>query len=244
MKNSVKYTVFSALVSLSLIAIQGCGDEAKDDEDESPVALLNDAQAAQVSATLHNGEIEAAQAALPKIQAESVRDFALHMVDEHSRRKAQEAQLLQQANLVAQPTPLSESLVEENRRSNEQVQSTLTGEVDVRYVDQQVRMHDQTLALIDCLILPSTQNATMVAYVNQELRPTVRTHLEQARGLRPNLEGESLTRFDAASTRQDEKRDCEEVCRSGDDALFGEEVRQHLCREVEGDSAPLTGGRF
>lgn len=156
---------------------------------------LDDGQVAQVLVTLNTGEVDAAKAALPKLQNENARSFANMMVSAHSQSNEEITQLLDGERITPVANDISRALEDGAQSVIGELQTTDSTDIDARYMHSQVTMHHGALTLIDCVLLKSPHNDALQTHLRTKVRPTVESHWQQAR----MAEG-TLSRMDGPST--------------------------------------------
>jgi putative membrane protein len=139
---------------------------------------------AQIVGLLHQSnlsEIAAGQLAQQRAQSADVKTFAQQMVTEHTQLDTRGSTLASQAGIT--PTLPDSTLP----RGDAEAMTTLQGAgggaaFDRAYVAQQIGAHQRTLALVEASI-GKAQNAQLKAMLQNEVRPKVAAHLQQAQTL-------------------------------------------------------------
>jgi putative membrane protein len=148
-----------------------------------PMNKLTDGQIAKVVATVDGAEIEQAQIALKKTSDASIREFATHMVDEHTASKQAGAQLASRDSLELSDSPKSVALQASGAQMLEKLNGAEGATFDALYVDGQIDQHAEVLQMIDDQLLPGVVNADLRASLTNA-RAMVQHHLDQARQLK------------------------------------------------------------
>ena len=173
-------------------------------------ATLSDAEISSITQAINSGEIELGELAVEKAENPDVRRFAQRMVADH-RALAQEnvaistqpggpAEGPQDAGGAAgelTPAPgqagaseLMGILTSETEATKDRLRSLSGGEFDRAYIDSQVRMHAQALALVERHLLPGADDSRLESSL-EKAQSSVESHLQEAESLRDQLtEGE------------------------------------------------------
>jgi putative membrane protein len=198
------------VLSLSIAALSGCskdsnnqpaasqGNEATPGEKTSgdqgsTAGAPSDAQIAQILATVDTGEIEQAQLATSNARQAPVKDFAQHMIDQHTTSKQQSSQLMSQAGITPAPSPISANLEHKATMMRDQLKAMNESGFDAAYMKGQVEQHKEVLTMIDSQLLPAASNAAL----RQQLmtaRTMVANHLAQAQQIEQSLTQMPATR--------------------------------------------------
>jgi putative membrane protein len=179
------------LLIVAIVAVAACDDDERGGTAAGDVALVSDGQAATILTAMNTGEIQIAQAALPRLTADPARNFANMMIEHHTRANADQIRIMQQENIAGAESDVSAALQQTADSVTAQLESVTPGTADVTYMDSQVRMHREALVLIDCLLVPSTDNEPFKTFIRDTVRPTVQSHWEEARAIRGTLAGAS-----------------------------------------------------
>jgi len=150
--------------------------------------VRTDGQIASIVSTANTGEVAQAQVALSKAEDAQVRDYAQHMITEHTAAEQRLTQLLTAAGITPQPSQVSTSLKADSDRVVQQLTATAAGpNFDSVYIQSQIAVHQKVLDLVDDELIPSAQNSTL----QDELQATsdaVSKHLEDAEDIADTLD--------------------------------------------------------
>lgn len=149
----------------------------------TPQNKLSDGQILKVLSTVDEGEIAQAQVALKKTNDQRIRDFATHMVDEHTAATQAGAQLASRDSLTLSDSPKSTALQASGDQMLEQLNAAEGATFDATYVNGQIDQHAEVLQLIDQQLLPAVVNAELRDSINNA-RGMVARHLDQAKALK------------------------------------------------------------
>jgi putative membrane protein len=133
---------------------------------------LSDGQILTVANTLNAGEVEQAQAALPRLVDENVQAFANDMVTEHTAAQ-QDLQSFAQTH-----SELATQLANRGAANVAALTAAPAESVDALYIDQQVSAHGEALQLIDQLI--DAVDAPLLEAQLVTLRSSVAAHRNRA----------------------------------------------------------------
>lgn len=168
-----------------MAGVDAATDGAAGAVDAGPL-VAGDPQIAGVMVEANTGEVHAAEIALGRGMAASVRNFAQMMVTDHSMAN----QTLQMV-LEAQGIRMTDS--RERVMLSAMTSVTLNmlwaaapAAFDLDYANSQVTMHMEVLNLLDTVLIPGAQNAALKANLQAE-RATVVIHLAAAQALVASL---------------------------------------------------------
>jgi predicted outer membrane protein len=149
-------------------------------------AQLSNAQVVKVLATVNEGEVAAAQAAVPSAQAAAVKNYATEMIADHSAANAQTLALVSTKHIAPQPSGVSEHLDDDAAALLATLSQTPQGNFDHVYIQSQVTMHQEVLTLIDTQLLPSASDPDLKA-LTTSIRISVAMHLQTAQQILTTL---------------------------------------------------------
>jgi putative membrane protein len=170
------------------------------------VIVLSDAQSAAVLSAMNTGEVQVAQAVMARLTNADAQAFAQRMITEHTAVNATEADLVNQQGLTPETNAVSMALEFAAQQTIAQLQSLTGSALDTAYMVIQVQMHQQELALIDCVVMPSLMNSPMRSYVTGTVRPGLVDHLAAAESISASLSG------GMASVSVGAQSDCSLLC--------------------------------
>jgi putative membrane protein len=152
-------------------------------------AALTDEQIAAITDDANSAEIEQAKLAEDKAKDSSVKGFASKMVRHHTEAKDKQAKLA----LKTAMSSLSTAMEKDAADTLSKLKSASGSSFDTTYMNAQVEEHQKVLDAIDQQLLPAVKAENLKTYLN-DLRPTVASHLADAKRIQHNL-------GDTASTR-------------------------------------------
>jgi putative membrane protein len=150
---------------------------------DAGAAELSDGQILGVVDILNAGEVEQAQAALPRLTEESVQAFANDMVTEHGAARQDLQGLAQMQGLALADSDLATQLSGRSAANIAALNAAAAGSVDALYIQLQVGAHGEALQLLDQLIEAADAPAVEAQLIT--LRGSVDAHLNRARELAP-----------------------------------------------------------
>jgi putative membrane protein len=143
---------------------------------------LSDAQIARITNNVNAAEIDQAKLARSKAKDARVKAFAERMIKHHTEAKDKQAKL----KLDTAESALATKLERETGTTMSELRANMGPSFDQEYMFDQVKEHQQVLDTIDRQLLPHAKNGELQAYL-KEIRPTVESHLKDARDLEAKL---------------------------------------------------------
>ena len=163
------------------------GDAGAADAGAPAADTLDDGQIVGVVDALNAGEVEQAQAALPRLQLDAVRAFAQIMIEEHQAARGNLGTLATEQQLTLEGSELADQL----RERNQQVLATLAAagvtQIDGAYLDSQITAHAEADTVLASLV--AAADSEPLAARLTELRLNVQGHGDSARALQSSLLG-------------------------------------------------------
>jgi putative membrane protein len=149
-----------------------------------PMTKLTDGQIAQVLATVDAAEIEQGQLALSKSSNPGVRDYASHMVAQHTASRDAGARLASQSGLGLAESPKASELQAAGTQMLERLNTADAASFDTTYIQGQAEQHAEVLTMIDDQLQPAVNDAALRDHLTQA-RAMVKEHLDRAKQLQP-----------------------------------------------------------
>ncbi len=143
---------------------------------------LNDAQITKILECVDNGEIEQAKVAQKKLQDKRVKQFAKHMIQQHTKSEQKDTSVAKKENITPSDSPIAEELTGKANHVLEELKAADPASIDSLYIDAQARQHQEVLDLIDGHLLPSANDEKLRSLLG-ETRAMVQEHLAKAREL-------------------------------------------------------------
>ena len=147
---------------------------------------LDDEKILDIAHVANVGEIDQAKLALTRARDPRVKKFAKMMIAHHTAAEKQEADVVRKKSLNMVASKTSDNLQNDAKTTYDVLKNKSGAAFDHAYVDAQVKQHTSVLTLIDNRLKPSATDPAVKDLVNG-LRPTVQSHLDQAKALQPDL---------------------------------------------------------
>jgi putative membrane protein len=187
----------TSLAVVGLVALTGCskdsassaapgaseGSEAAPAENaqkSGKMTALTDGQIMQVLANVDSGEIEQAQIALSKATSPAVREFAQHMVDQHTQSKQDAQQLLAETKIIPSPSEPADEVHTKGSQVLDKLNSADAASFDSTYIHAQVKQHEDVLKLLNDKLIPSA-STTELRDALQKTKSMVQHHIDMAK---------------------------------------------------------------
>jgi len=151
----------------------------------SVTAELTDAQILLVLDTLNQGEVEEAYAALPRLEVADVKAFAQQMITDHGSARLSVADTADELQLNPAPSEVQVDLMHEAESHVATLRATPTAALDQAYVDLQVSMHADALALLSNL--EDAADAAELRSLIATLEAAVQDHYDSALDIQAEL---------------------------------------------------------
>lgn len=145
----------------------------------------NDAQISKVVSTVNEGEIKLAEYVLKNSQNAKVKEFASHMIKDHSMNQNLTLQLNEKNKITPAESPKSLALVRDNQLSQEALMKLKGRELDKAYIDDQVTTH--TNVLNDLKMLESMAKNDALEDHIEMTQKKVEEHLKHAKEIQATL---------------------------------------------------------
>jgi len=147
---------------------------------------LTDEQIAAVSDAANTAEIDTSKVAQTKAKDARVKKFAAMMIQHHTDAKKKQTQLVTKLKMTPAESPVVTKMKGDVDTGLSTLKTATGADFDRAYIDLQVKLHQDTLDALDKQLLPNAKNADLKALLT-ELRPTVESHLTQAKELQTSL---------------------------------------------------------
>jgi putative membrane protein len=150
------------------------------------VSNLNDAQLAAVVDALNQGEIQAARVAQTRASSPEVKRFATEMVTAHRDMQNHSKAMLTRLQITPSDNAVSNQLKTDSDTSLAGLQGLRGRDFDRMYMDDQVRMHNRALELVDRMI-PNAKSPEFKSEL-QNARMKISTHLQDAERIQSSMQ--------------------------------------------------------
>jgi len=153
-----------------------------------PVAeMFTPPKIAGVASVSNMSEIQPSQIALTRAQHPQVRRFAQRMIDEHMRLEQAMQSMLQQKGVTPEHNGHSYQMHQNLGPMLRELNAAQGRDFDRLYMSHQVASHMSTLHALDTTLIPQATDPQMKAMLQQQVRPAVAQHYEQALQLRDRV---------------------------------------------------------
>lgn len=133
----------------------------------------------------NHAEIEMGRLALTKAASDDVKNFAQHMIDDHTKAGEDFMQAASSAG-VNPPSDLDPA----DQKAMDKLSAMTGADFDRAYVDNQIKAHSKMAGLMD-KESRGGKNDALKSFASRTL-PTVQSHLEMARDLKNKMSGKSM----------------------------------------------------
>lgn len=150
-------------------------------------AALSDGQIVGVLATVDMGEIAQGNLAQSRAADARARTYGADMVTMHMAASARMTTLAQANGIAPAESPLSQMLRDEATATATRLSALSGAAFDREYVAAQAMQHARVLDVIDSALLPNATNVALRAALQNDVRPMVAMHRQQAADLQVAL---------------------------------------------------------
>jgi putative membrane protein len=147
---------------------------------------LSDEQIIKVADLANSSEIEQGKLAQKKATHSKVKAFAATMVSHHGKAKDRGGKLATRLSLVPAESPVASQLKSDADSMMSSLQSTAAGDFDGVYIAGQIDAHQKVLSALDERLIPNARDPELRSML-EEMRTTVQSHLDQAKGIQNEL---------------------------------------------------------
>ncbi len=182
----------SVLALSAGLAVGACNQEKKDtDTRTAPGAsttttaarTTSDSNALAMITALNQGEVDQANAAMPKLAHDDAKNFADMMLKHHSEALAKVSTIITEQKMTMLDNATSNAMKRESAELVGKMSTATAGPVfDRMYMQAQIDGHVKALRMIDNDILPNIDNMTLKNTVS-DMRRQVQEHLAKAQGI-------------------------------------------------------------
>jgi putative membrane protein len=140
---------------------------------------VTDGQILEALAAVDTAEIEQAQVALSKAQSPRVREFATHMVEEHSASKRSGEEIAAAAGATRSDSVFSLNLKSKAAEVLQTLNASDAAAFDHAYIMSQVQQHQEVLKLLTERMIPAASSSPVREHATKA-QTMVQQHLERA----------------------------------------------------------------
>lgn len=185
MSNSRLPAVTTAALLLS-VAIAACGGHDVEPGVQPSGLILSDADVSSIFANANAEEIQTANLALTRSSNTAVREFAQRMITDHTRVNQQLEMIMRNRNMQTRSNTVTQQQQSRSSQAMQSLQQLQGADFDRAYIADQVAIHQWLLQTIDQVLIPSARDRDLERLLT-ETRPTIASHLEQARQIQNSL---------------------------------------------------------
>lgn len=168
------------------------GDEASPQE---PLAVdssrstsqLSDGQILGILASVDAGEIEQARFAFSQANDPRVKEYAEHMIQQHSDSTREITALASQNGLTPTASNNSSVLQTKSQKILEGLKSATDASFDATYMQAQIQQHQEVLDMLQAQLMPASRSDAVAAQL-KSTHTMIQAHLNEARRIEPLLD--------------------------------------------------------
>lgn len=152
----------------------------------SAAATLTDNEIAAIVDTANAGEIEAGNYAESHAKSDEVKNFAKHMVEDHTEMDKASKMMVGKLGLKPQENATSKMLKDDSDKSMQKLKQLQGAEFDKAYIDDQIHAHQTVLDTMDKELLPNAKHIELKHSLTNS-RVKVAKHLDMAKKLQSGM---------------------------------------------------------
>jgi putative membrane protein len=153
----------------------------------APASALTDGNIVAILAASGNAEIVPSQAVLDRVENAQVKQFAQHMITQHTALGDTVSTVARQNNITPAPNAVSAQLDSMSSATVQQLQGLSGAQLDRAFMQYMVASHEGALQAVTSNLIPSAQNPQLRATIQQKVLPVVEAHLAEARQILGSL---------------------------------------------------------
>lgn len=147
---------------------------------------LSDAQVSKILTTANDGEVLLAQHVIAKSTNARVKQFARHMLDDHSLNNVLNRNIASKESIVPEDSKQSEEILLKGEEASAKLMGLKGHSLDVAYMDDQVKTHTMVLNDLRTSLIPETKDEALRGHLEKTAKK-VEMHLNHAKELRATL---------------------------------------------------------
>lgn len=148
--------------------------------------IPTDDQIVKILTTTNDGEVAQAKLARTNAKSKQVKNFANHMIKEHSNNNAKSLKLAKRIKLSPEANETSMTLKKNSDEAIAKLKDLKGEEFDKAYMDLQIEEHGKVLSNLDTTLIPSAKNEKLKKML-EKTRTTVAKHLDDAKKIKTEL---------------------------------------------------------
>jgi putative membrane protein len=149
-------------------------------------AALSDAEIAKITDSVDSGEIEQANVAIARAKHDSVKQFAQHMVAQHTASRQKGADLVSKKGVTPATSTLASNLQNDGMKMVEKLKASDLAAFDATYISGQIEEHQQVLQLLNSQLIPSATDPDLKSLLT-DARAMVERHIVEAKSIQQSL---------------------------------------------------------
>jgi putative membrane protein len=172
------------------------GDEASPEplavDNSRSTTQLSDGQILGILSTVDSGEIEQARFAFSQANDPRVKDYAEHMIEQHTESTKKVSALAAEHGLTPAASNNSTTLQTKSQRILEGLKNATDATFDATYMQAQIQQHQEVLDMLHAQLMPASRSDAVSAQL-KSAHTMVQSHLNEARRIEPLLDAAART---------------------------------------------------
>ena len=177
-KSRIFNTLF--LATALLLFLSSCDEKKKDPN------ALSDAEIASVAVTANQIDIDNGKIALQKSTNAETKKFAQTMIDDHQSVIDKATALAQKLNLKPEDNATTQSLLDGEKKTKEDLESKSGVAFDKAYLNNEVSYHEAVISTVKDKLIPQAENQELKDLL-QSVVPILEHHLAMAKEAQNNI---------------------------------------------------------
>jgi putative membrane protein len=153
----------------------------------APASTLTDGNIVAILLASGKSEIVPSDSVRGRLDNGQVKQFAQHMITQHTALNDTVLTVAQQNNITPAPNALSAQLDSTSSATVQRLRGLSGPQLDRAFMEYMVASHDSALQAVNKHLIPSAQNPQLRATIQNQVRPVVTAHLAQARTILASL---------------------------------------------------------
>lgn len=147
---------------------------------------FNDGHISEILKTRNDGEIAISKYVLANAESPLVKEYAKHMIEDHSTNNLKKKSIIIKEAINLEPSWKSTQLQKEIKESHAKLLTLKGKELDVAYMDDQIKVHEGMVEGIKANLIPIAKRPALKKHLEMTVEVD-ELHLNQARAIRWNL---------------------------------------------------------
>lgn len=152
-----------------------------------PAPALTDGNIVAILGASGESEIVPSRAVLDRVENGQVKQFAQHMITQHTALNDTVSTVARQNNITPAPDAVSAQLDSTSSATVQQLQGLSGAQLDRAFMQYMVTSHENALRAVTNDLLPAAQNPQLRVTIQQGVLPVVEAHLAEARQILGSL---------------------------------------------------------